>query len=93
MENITFRADQSLIERATSVRKIPSSCDALFSEWLEELAHRSIPRRRRLAAVLDDMENPECNATWVPASQEARDPPLDPAHPLLVRSPHADALS
>ena len=47
MKNITLSADENLIEMARAeARKRKTSLNALFREWLEELAKREESRKR-----------------------------------------------
>jgi hypothetical protein len=55
MKNVTFSANEELIELARAeARERKTTLNALFREWLEDLARRD-ERRERVDAVFDEM--------------------------------------
>ncbi|HKK18860.1 MAG TPA: hypothetical protein VJ952_09300 [Opitutales bacterium] len=55
MKNVTFSADEELIELARDeARSRKTTLNALFRDWLEDLARRD-ERRERVDAVFDEM--------------------------------------
>jgi FMN phosphatase YigB (HAD superfamily) len=55
MKNVTFSADETLIEQAREeARARKTTLNALFREWLEDLAQRD-KRRQRVEAVFEEM--------------------------------------
>jgi hypothetical protein len=55
VKNITFSADADLIEQARAeARCRKTTLNALFREWLEDLARRD-ERRERVKAVFEEM--------------------------------------
>lgn len=55
MKNVTFSADEELIELArTEARARKTTLNALFREWLEDLAQRE-QRRERIDEVFEEM--------------------------------------
>ncbi|MEM0967036.1 MAG: hypothetical protein AAGJ81_12890 [Verrucomicrobiota bacterium] len=56
MKNVTFSADEELIELARAeARTRKTTLNTLFREWLEDLAKRD-ERRERVDAVFEEME-------------------------------------
>ena len=55
MKNVTFSADEDLIEQAREeARARKTTLNALFRDWLAELAQRD-KRRQQVGAVLEEM--------------------------------------
>jgi hypothetical protein len=55
MKNVTFSADEALIEQARAeARAQKTTLNALFREWLEDIAQRDA-RRERVDAVFEEM--------------------------------------
>jgi hypothetical protein len=55
MKNVTFSADERLIQLAREEALArQTTLNALFREWLKELAHRD-ERRERIEAVFEEM--------------------------------------
>ena len=55
MKNVTFSADEGLIEQARAeARARKTTLNALFREWLEDIAQRDA-RRERVDAVFEEM--------------------------------------
>lgn len=55
MKNVTFSADEVLIEQARAeARARKTTLNALFREWLEDIAQRDA-RRARVDAVFEEM--------------------------------------
>ena len=57
MRNITFSADERLIEEARDeAHRRKTTLNALFREWLAELAARD-ERKRQVDRIMEEMEN------------------------------------
>lgn len=57
MKNITLSADAELIEHArTEARARKTTLNALFREWLEDIAQRDA-RREQIDAVFEEMSD------------------------------------
>lgn len=55
MKNVTFSADERLIEQAREeARARKTTLNALFREWLEDIARRE-SRREKIDAVFEEM--------------------------------------
>ncbi|PXA03468.1 hypothetical protein DDZ13_12305 [Coraliomargarita sinensis] len=55
MKNVTFSADERVIELAREeARSRKTTLNALFREWLDDLAQRDA-RRKRVDAVFEEM--------------------------------------
>lgn len=56
MKNITFSADERLIREAREeARRRNTSLNALFRDWLAEIAARD-ERKRKIDALMEEME-------------------------------------
>ena len=64
MKNVTFSADETLIEQAREeARARKTTLNALFREWLEDLAQRD-KRRERVEAVFEEMGDYDAGGTF-----------------------------
>jgi hypothetical protein len=64
MKNITLSADERLIEQARAeARARKTTLNALFREWLEEVARRE-ERRREIGRVFEGMKNYEAGGPF-----------------------------
>ena len=64
MKNITLSADERLIEQAREeARRRKTTLNALFREWLAELADRE-DRRRRIGRLFEEIKNYEAGGPF-----------------------------
>jgi hypothetical protein len=64
MKNITLSADERLIEQARAeARARNTTLNALFREWLEEVAQRE-ERRREIGRVFEEMKKYEAGGPF-----------------------------
>lgn len=64
MKNITLSADEQTIELAREeARRRKTTLNALFREWIEDLAARD-ERRRRMGEIFDRMDDYEAGGPF-----------------------------